>query len=700
MSDRQGNIKDYQGNKIVPNTTSQAVLDAAKNQALSATLEATPDKDALGYPAFSTVTDYAVGDKVYYQNKLYKFKTAHSAGAWNASEVDEYNVKQALTEAEAATDEKLEAKANIDGSYDTLTAGMAKNIEGNGTSVGTYDVRPTGGAADVATGNAVIKGIRGNTVAWNQLCPTLASSYEEKGITVTTNGKFFSVHGTATKNFLNHIYINWGAGFIPQGHKVFFRLPPLSGADSGVHYTVRGGQDWAFGSTIEVFGTNNYLSFGMSVPANKSVNVSGYVDFFDLTQMFGEGNEPSTVEEFESWLANNIGLQPYYPYNEGELLPVKLNSFKTYGKNLLNPTTKKATLVAYEYSDNSNKYVIKGLPAGATLSFVPNATGEAVEVTPNADGEFTISGNGELTVSTDSSLDNTYLCMKWDGAYDDEMSAYKENSYPFDVTTMTGKLNGTGESVIIFPDGMKKAGSVYDEIRVENGVTKAIKRIVGVNMKNLDWYAYDRYYAVNVYDAKRYSKAADIAISNGYKSVLSLNADEQIAVNTYYYSANKIIVQDSKYETAAAFKEAMDGVMLYYVLETPLEYVIDGNPLPLTVLVDNYSIEKAVIAAPVDGAPKSAFATVETIYGMDAANWIDSANNGTFISADSMDNFLSALGAAMGGTWSKAWNGDHWAFTFTPTSNFLSTGVGASGTWGVDAETNNLKLTPAENSAE
>ena len=93
MSDRQGFIKDYQGNHIVPNTSTQAVLDTAKNQALSATLEATPDKDALGYPAFSTVTAYAVGDIVYYQNKLYKFKTAHAAGAWNSAEVDPYDVK-------------------------------------------------------------------------------------------------------------------------------------------------------------------------------------------------------------------------------------------------------------------------------------------------------------------------------------------------------------------------------------------------------------------------------------------------------------------------------------------------------------------------------------------------------------------------------------------------------------------------------
>lgn len=51
-----------------------------------------------------------------------------------------------------------------------------------------------------------------------------------------------------------------------------------------------------------------------------------------------------------------------------------------------------------------------------------------------------------------------------------------------DVTALTGKLNGEGESVVIFPDGMKcgcveVTGDVYDEIKQVGGVWKVIKRI-------------------------------------------------------------------------------------------------------------------------------------------------------------------------------------------------------------------------------
>ena len=47
--------------------------------------------------AFSTSTAYAEGDIVTYNHKLYKFKTAHSAGAWNSSEVDQISTTGLIT---------------------------------------------------------------------------------------------------------------------------------------------------------------------------------------------------------------------------------------------------------------------------------------------------------------------------------------------------------------------------------------------------------------------------------------------------------------------------------------------------------------------------------------------------------------------------------------------------------------------------
>lgn len=93
MSNKQGKLKDFDGNYVSPVTTSALVYDAAKDQALSQTLYDTPDRNALGFPAFSTVTAYAEGDIVFYNNKLWKFTADHDAGAWNAAQVEAYSVK-------------------------------------------------------------------------------------------------------------------------------------------------------------------------------------------------------------------------------------------------------------------------------------------------------------------------------------------------------------------------------------------------------------------------------------------------------------------------------------------------------------------------------------------------------------------------------------------------------------------------------
>ncbi len=48
---------------------------------------------------------------------------------------------------------------------------------------------------------------------------------------------------------------------------------------------------------------------------NTYSNVSVRPEFFNLTKMFGSGNEPNTVEEFEK-----IFPADYYPYNAGEIV--------------------------------------------------------------------------------------------------------------------------------------------------------------------------------------------------------------------------------------------------------------------------------------------------------------------------------------------------------------------------------------------
>lgn len=52
---------------------------------------------------FTTTDTYAVGDVVIYDGKLYKFKTAHTEGAWDSAEVDEKTVAELISEAEPSS---------------------------------------------------------------------------------------------------------------------------------------------------------------------------------------------------------------------------------------------------------------------------------------------------------------------------------------------------------------------------------------------------------------------------------------------------------------------------------------------------------------------------------------------------------------------------------------------------------------------
>lgn len=49
-------------------------------------------QDMICDTEFSTSTAYAVGDIVTYNNSLYEFTSAHSAGAWNSADVTQIDV--------------------------------------------------------------------------------------------------------------------------------------------------------------------------------------------------------------------------------------------------------------------------------------------------------------------------------------------------------------------------------------------------------------------------------------------------------------------------------------------------------------------------------------------------------------------------------------------------------------------------------
>lgn len=140
---------------------------------------------------------------------------------------------------------------------------------------------------------------------YNTIDPSLT------GLTVTFNNGLLSVSGTADVTLsiklldnndlvANHkYYLNAPAGSSTSGYRPYF-------ATSGDNYTTDSIITWTTGKG----------SFNIRVNGGTSTGFSYYPKFIDLTQMFGPGLEPTTVDQLKSVL----DLDKYIPYNPGTFI--------------------------------------------------------------------------------------------------------------------------------------------------------------------------------------------------------------------------------------------------------------------------------------------------------------------------------------------------------------------------------------------
>ena len=151
MSTKQGYLREHgTENTLYPKTLDTLIKDTFKNQALTTTLANTPDKDALGYPSFSTATAYTTGEIVYYSNKLWKFTANKTAGAWDSTKVEQTSVK------DNAVSQELEGRVlfmeTSFGKYDTVRE-VTLSQSKSGKYVGVSGVEVT--AAGYGISNSV-----------------------------------------------------------------------------------------------------------------------------------------------------------------------------------------------------------------------------------------------------------------------------------------------------------------------------------------------------------------------------------------------------------------------------------------------------------------------------------------------------------------------------------------------------------------
>ena len=163
-----------------------------------------------------------------------------------------------------------------------------------------------------------VKSVGGKSVVWNQLVKPVPTVVTQAGVKFTfSNDGIITLNGTATTTG-NAVSLQSVKN--QKGHKYLMVANPLSGvygADKLLFSSQSFGQDSTGHGTIITNESSNAVWY-YTIYVYEGVtydNVKLQPQIFDLTTMFGSGNEPTSVEEFEKMFPAD-----YYPYAVGEIV--------------------------------------------------------------------------------------------------------------------------------------------------------------------------------------------------------------------------------------------------------------------------------------------------------------------------------------------------------------------------------------------
>lgn len=203
----------------------------------------------------------------------------------------------------------------------------------------TFDILPEEGESASRTAPSGAKYVSvdmvgGKSVVWNQLVNPLClrATSTKSGLTFTNNGDgSITVSGTATSsgNIRLSAFYDSNAISVISGHKHYCKLPnviervTLSNDNNSISFYNE--------NQILSMNVNGAISYDLYFTSGVTYNYTFKPQMFDLTAMFGAGNEPSTVEEFEAMFPAD-----YYPYCEPTIISSQTDRVDVRGKNIWN----------------------------------------------------------------------------------------------------------------------------------------------------------------------------------------------------------------------------------------------------------------------------------------------------------------------------------------------------------------------------
>lgn len=464
-----------------------------------------------------------------------------------------------------------------------------------------------------------VKNVGGRSIVFNQVVNlnNFRPNYTVNGVTFTKldNGKFVA-NGTATGG---DAYFS--DSFIPiKGHVYLEKSCPKGGSAETYRSYITGSgvvMDTNYGSGViaPINVDARVYIVPLMVKSGATVNnLVVYPQIYDLTAMFGSGNEPASVEEFEK-----IFPADYYPYAAGEIVSAGVESIVKQGKNLFDYTDK------IYYGANVSKVengVIYTKGATTTVLNIPTIVGSKYTLSFKVKSSRANQGGLRWSLQTgkntsyahDSSLiksevgyvaNTEYQAVATFVATTDFVSLCTIMPMVYDVQLENGDT-ATGYSPFYqteypIPEAIKallgygwSAGTAKNYVDYEN--KRYVQCVGSVDLGTLSWrvgdsVSFETFQLKGQKLTKNYDIAPNILCSK-YPTKTQNELWGKTNVTGITTNANVdgcVHVNDTSYTDATAFKQAMQDVMLYYELATPI--VTDISDLLTDDFLRNIEVE-------------------------------------------------------------------------------------------------------------
>ena len=477
----------------------------------------------------------------------------------------------------------------------TITQDFNATLTPTSTDTTPYSFKAVG---DVY-GDRLEDKIVGGTVAWNQMAEELNATnwIAESGVTISFEDDVIVISSTTVNNGAASVtyptFKNGNKYLVTSKVKTETDLDDVivgAVSSTGVSKSksVQAGQ-WVDNSYIAqsvVDGTKRLYCYARNTQYS-NLRVKD-VMVIDLTQMFGStiadyiySLEQSQAGAGVAWF-KKLFPNDYYAYDAGTLKSVEgLSEHRTTGKNLFDESypningsiryraihvgagtfTMSTSLPLYDGS--ANLFFFAGnVSSGASTSSNGVSTSASRTVT-SSNGYVTVAYRIVNGVSQYSPVNyNTQIER---GSTATTYEPYHANSYPLDSSLTLRGIPKLDASNNLYYDG--------DEYTSDGKV----KRKYGiVDLGTFNWYIYT-YGKSTIF---RYDGYVGKRPNEAYKANIICSEYETVSADDMYYSnvdksialhngAIGLMITDSAYTDATAFKAAMSGVMLVYELATP-----------------------------------------------------------------------------------------------------------------------------------